>query len=214
MLIKEIFGEFRVVALAGDKSSGKTNNLMALLKDFRKENKTTPIYVFGLNEITINWIKQFDNVFEISSLEQLSDKENSLIIIDEFQKLRLNDRRYKDILNDFIDFIYHRNNWVIFSSPNIRDFNSIIGSKIERWALKSLKLSSIINGSQLKDAVLNYNGRFKCIKDINIGKDKLLIINDEYEKVIKLDYIKEIDCKIKNIDIFCQENVEGKVKKK
>ena len=207
-MIKELFGEFRIVGLAGDKSSGKTNNLMALIEEFRQINKTTNIYVFGLNEITIKWLKRFNNIFEISSLAQLSDKENSLIIIDEFQKLKLNDRRHKDLLNDFVDFIYHRNNWCILSSPNIRDFNSVIGSKIERWALKSLKQSSIVNGSQLKDAVVQYNGRFKCINDININKDKLLIINEDFERVIQLRYIKEVDNKKQNIDIFCQGNAK------
>ncbi|MFA6074020.1 MAG: hypothetical protein WC758_07935 [Candidatus Woesearchaeota archaeon] len=200
--LKEVFGDKRVLGLAGEKNSGKTNNLMALLKDFRNKNKTTEIYVFGLEEQVLNWVKKFENVFEISSLEQLRDKKDSLIILDEFQRLRLNDRRYRDLLNDFIDFIYHNNNWVIFSSPNLREFNSIICGKIERWALKSLRLKDLICGSQLKEAVLGYNGRFKCINDISIEPEKLLIINEDYERVIELDYIKDVDTKFKSKDIF------------
>ena len=202
MKIKEIFGNKRIVGLAGDKDTGKTNNLMALIKGFRTKNKTTKIYVFGLNECALKWLTALPNIFEISSLSQLSDKENSLIIIDEFQKLRLNDKRHKDLLNDFIDFIYHKNNWVILSSPNIREFNSIIGSKIERWVLKSLRLNDLVNGSQLKMAVLNYNGRFKCIKDIKVRKNQLLVLNDDFEKVINVNYIKEADNKIELKSIF------------
>jgi hypothetical protein len=197
-----VFGDSRIVGLAGEKNSGKTNNLMALLKDFREKNKKTPIYVYGLNDITLEWIFKLGNVFEVSSLDQLSSKENSLIIIDEMQRLKLNDRRYKEILDAFIDFIYHKNNWVIFSSPNIREFNSVIGSKIERWVLKTIRFNNLVNGSHLKDAVYSYNGRHKAINDIQIPNNKMLIINQDCEKEIELEYIKDIDKKEKNENIF------------
>jgi hypothetical protein len=202
MKIKEIFDDKRIVGLAGEKSSGKTNNLVALIKEFREKNKETEIYIYGVDEVTLKYLINLKNVFEVSSLDQLTDKKDCLIIIDEMQRLKLNDRRYKDILDKFIDFIYHSNNWVIFSSPNLREFNSIIGSKIEKWALKSLRMNDLVNGSHLKEVVLAYNGRYKIIDDIRIDKDKMLIINNDYEKVITLPYIKEVDSKIHNKSIF------------
>jgi hypothetical protein len=201
-MLKMVFGDTRIVGLAGEKNSGKTNNLMALLKNFRETNKTTPIYVYGLNNITLEWVMKLGNVSEVSSLDQLSNKENSLMILDEVQRLKLCDRRYKDVLDAFVDFIYHKNNWVIFSSPNIREFNSVIGSKIERWALKTIRFNNLINGSHLKDAVFNYNGKYKAINDIQIPVNKLLIINQDCERDITLEYIKEIDKKEKNENIF------------
>lgn len=200
--LKEIFGDKRVVGLAGNKSEGKTNNLMALIEDFRKENNDTPILVYGMDEICLKWLEQFREVYEISELSQLSDKKNCLILIDEFQKLKLNDRRYKETLDDIIDFIYHNNNWVIFSSPNLREFNSVIGSKIERWVLKSLDLKSLVNGSQLKATVMNYGGRYKILNNIRIGKEKLLVINEDYEKIITVKYISQVDAKQENVNIF------------
>ncbi len=208
MIIKEIFGNKKIIGLAGNKSEGKTNNLMALVKDFRKKNKITPIYVYGLNEICLNWLEKFGNIYEFSSMDQLIDKENSLIIIEEFQRLKLNDRRYRDILNEFIDFIYHNNNWVIFSSPNLREYNSVIGGKIERWILKSLSSRDLINGCQLKEEVLNYNGRFKILKNIRIDKNKILVINKDYEKVLKFEYIEDVDDKKENIDIFSSKDIK------
>ena len=200
--LREIFGDKKVVGLAGEKSSGKTNNLMALVEEFRKGNKETPIFVYGLNEKTLKWVTELGNVFEISSLKQLRDKENCLIILEEFQKLNLNDRRYKDVLNEFIDFIYHNNNWVLFSSPSLREFNSVIGSKIERWVLKSLRVKDLINGSQLKDVVVDYKGRFKVLGDIRLKKNQMLSINEECENIIEVDYITKIDGKKLNINIF------------
>lgn len=197
-----IFQEHRIIGLAGEKSSGKTNNLMALIKNFREYNQDTKIYVYGLDDHTLEWLEQFENVYEVSSLEQLSNKRDGLFIIDEFQRLKLNDRRHKEILDEFIDFIYHKNNWVIFSSPNLREFNSIIGGKIEQWCLKSLSTKNLVNGSQLKEVAINYKGRPKSMDRIMLEKNELLIINDQHEKIIKLDYISEIDKKKDYKNIF------------
>lgn len=183
-------------------NSGKTNNLIALLEDFRKHNKETKIYLYGIDGVARKWLAKLGNVYDVSSIEQLSTKKDSLIIIDEFQRLRLNDRRYKDVLNSFIDFIYHNNNWLILSSPSLREFNSIIGSKIERWVLKSVRSKNLVNGSHLKNAVLDYNGQYKTINDIIIPKNKIVIINMDYEKEIHLDYIKEADNKVGLKSIF------------
>ena len=212
--LKAAFGDKRIIALAGDKSTGKTNNLMALLKDFREHDstgKSTPVYVFGLNHTTIRWATtKFQNVYEVSSLEQLSSKKNALLIVDEHQLLNLNNRRHTELLNKFVDFVYHNNNWVILSSANLREFNSIIGSKVEGWLLKSLQLKNLVNGSQLKDIVLGYRGRYKSINDIVIQeKSSILIINDEYEKIIEVEYIPEIDEKTNNVDIFSFKKKEG-----
>lgn len=208
--MKEIFGDNRIVGLAGFKNSGKTNNLMCALRMFRETNKVTPIYVYGLDRHTLDWVMSLGNVFEISSLNQLSNKSNVLCVIDEFQRLKLNDRRNKDVLDEFIDFIYHNNNWVIFTSPNLREFNSIIGGKIEGWCIKSLKVDSLINGSQLKEIAKSYSGRFKSLGRINLGKNEMLVINDEYEKVLTFDYIKSIDKKKENVDIFASSKLSEK----
>ena len=212
MKIAEIFDESRIIGMAGERNTGKTNNLMALLEDFRKYNKSTPIYYYGLEDSVVKWVnKTIKNSFEVSTLEQLSNKTSGILIIDEFQKLNLNDRRYKDLLNQFVNFIYHKNNRVILCSPSLREFNSIIGGKIEKWILKSVKLNSLINGSQLKNIVMNYRGRYKSINDLVVPKNEILVINDRFEQVVKVDYIKNADSKSGQKNIFVKELSKKKV---
>jgi len=206
--LKEVFGNSRIVGLAGEKDSGKTNNIIALIKDFRQYKKDVRIYVYGLEEPILEWLKKnFREIYEVSSLEQLATKKNCLIVLDEISKLNLNNRRYTEQLNLFVDFVYHNNNWVILSSPSLREFNSIIGGKIERWAIKSINVTNLVNGSQLKEIVLNYKGRYKSINSIDVPRNELIIINSDYEKFIELEYIKEVDTKVKNINIF---EIDGK----
>lgn len=197
-VLEQIFGDKRIVGFAGEKNCGKTNNLIAILKDFRKVEKDTRIYVFGLNGLALEFVKNLGNVEEISEINQLSSVENSLIIIDEFQKLKFDDRRYRSRLDDFISFIYHRNNWLLLCSPNLRSYNSIVGSYIERWVLKTIKLTNLTRGSQLKTKVEGYSGRFKVINDIILPDNKIYIPDEDKDVYVDLPYIEEVDGKKTN----------------
>lgn len=211
MNLKKLFGDKRIVALVGEKSSGKTNNLMSAVKEFRQKNDSTEILFFGLDSRTSDWISRFPNTHEFSELEHLNGKENCIIIIDEMQLLGLNDKRQKERRDAFADFIYHDNNYAIISSCNTREFNSVIGAIVERWAVKVVRSSSLVNGSQIKDRVARYRGRYKKIDGIFTPKDTMVVLNDEIETVLTFDYINEIDGKKENIDVFASDK---KVKKK
>ena len=86
--LKEIFGEERIVGLAGDKNSGKTNNLVRLIVDYREQRKDVLIYAYGMPKEVMKFLKKY-NVKEISSLKQMIKKRNCILILDEMQKLRL-----------------------------------------------------------------------------------------------------------------------------
>lgn len=200
--LKQIFGKNRIVGLCGTRNCGKTNNIAALIKEFRKTNKETEIYLYGMDQVTMTYLKRFGKVYEISTLQQLAEKKCALICLDEFQDLKLNDHRYKELLNQVVGFIYHNNNWLLLSSPNVRQFNSVIGSIVERWAIKMLDIDHVVNGSQLKKVTLAYNGRYRSLNKIVIPPNQIIIINDEHEQVLSLEYIREIDTKATNQNIF------------
>jgi len=200
--LKKIFGKKKIVGLAGNKNEGKTNNLTHLIIDFRKYNKETPVYVFGLPRTVTEKLKEKYKVIELSSLKQIKRKENCILIIDEFQKLKLNNKRNKDELDELVDLIYHRNAYVIFSSPNIREFNSIIGSKIERWLLKTIYAEDCINGSQLKKIINEYQGNYKHGNMISVPKNELLLINEEQDETINCPYEEIADSKKELKSIF------------
>jgi len=199
--LKQVFGKKRIVGLAGNKSSGKTNNLIHLITDFRKYNEKVKIFSYGL-PMELKPVQKKLKIKEISSIKQLINKKDCILIIDEFQKLKLNDRRKKDILDEFIDFVYHRNVYVIFSSPNIREFNNVIGGVIEKWILKSVRKDQCINGSQLKNVIEDYKGKYKLLGSIDVPVDEILIINDDEETLIHCDYEKDADNKRDQQEIF------------
>lgn len=191
---KTVFKNSRIVGLAGSKSTGKTNNLVSMIVEYRLSNPDTPIYVFGIEQGVMRYLKSI-GIKEISSLRHLHNKRDCIIIIDEFQMLELNTPKYRRVLNAFIDFIYHTNCYVIFSSPQIREFNTIIGSVIETWLLKSIKTDQCINGSQLKKVVSEYKGKYEALGCLTVPVDELLLVNGEEEITIPCEYISDADDK-------------------
>lgn len=192
---KTIFKNHRIAALVGNKNSGKSNNLIAMILEFRKQDSITPIYAFGM-ELSVMEFLVNHGVKEISSLRQLYNKKDSILIIDEAQLLGLTNRKYKDVLDAFINFVYHTNCYVIFSSPQIREFNTVLGSVIEIWLLKSVNIKQCMNGSQLKKAIDEYKGRnYKKLGSIVLPKSKMLVISDDHTMTLDLPYIKEADNK-------------------
>ena len=201
MNIKKIFDTKRIVGLAGEKSTGKTNNIVSLLVEYRKFNQKTPIYAYGMPQLVMKYLISI-GVKEISCLQHLVRKKDCILVLDEFQRLKLNDRRYKDELDKFLDFVYHNNVYVILASPNLREFNSVIGGIIERWLLKNVRNDLCVNGSQLKKVIENYKGSCKHLDAIEVPVNKLLLINDEEEILLKCAYIKEADSKSNMVKLF------------
>lgn len=193
--LPEIFQDCHVVGLAGERNTGKTNNLIYLLLKFREKNKTTPVFCYGF---PINFYHPFQrlDIKSIDSMGQLVNKQNAILIIEEFQRLKLNDRRYKEVKDMFMDFIYHSNIFCILSSPNIREFNSVIGASIEKWLCKSVNIDSCVNGSQLKDAIGQYNSvTYKKIGSLLVPKNQIIDINPNNQKVINCQYVEWADTK-------------------
>jgi hypothetical protein len=201
MTLETIFKQGRIIGFAGVRNCGKTNNLTFLIKQFRKTNKETPIFIYGFPREVTEYLRQY-NIKEIDSLNQLINKKDCILIIDEMQRLKLNDKRYVDIKNQFADFVYHNNVYTILTSPSIREFNSIIGSIIEGWIVKTIRIDQCINGSQLKDIVGDYRGNYSVLGNISIPESEILVLNKNESIVLHCDYIEEADTKKGQKDLF------------
>lgn len=202
MILKDVFDKKRIVGVIGNTNSGKSNNIIYLIDDFRKTNKDVNIAIYGFKEEVSQKLQKKYNCQVIETLEHISQLKNSLIVMDEFQKLRLGDRRYKVLTDEFFDFIYHNNNWIILSSPNLSEYNKLICSKVEIWLLKSLFTKQLVNGSDIKRIVEDYKGDRKRLGYLHIDKSELMLHSSTHTALIKCDYMKDFDSKSKNIDIF------------
>lgn len=199
--LKHVFRGSRIVGLAGNRNTGKTNNLVALLLEMRKKQPKTPVYIYGFMGATLNLLKEV-GCEVVSSIDQIGTKKDCILVLDEFQRLHLNDRRFRHELVEFVNFVYHNNVYVILSSASVREFNNVVGTYVEGWAVKSIDINQCVNGSQLKRAVDKYKGTHKTLRRIDVPKDTLLLLEGETETTIQLPYIKQADTKKDNVNVW------------
>ena len=213
-ILKTIFTGSRVVGVVGETNSGKSNNIIFLLDNFRKSNPDSNVAIYGFKEEVADILRVKYKVDVLSTLEHISDCRNTLIILDEFQKLKLGDRRYKDLTNEFFDFIHHNNNWVVLSSPNLAEFNKMICNKIKNWLFKALIIKRLVNGSEVKRIIETYQDCRKSLGRLNIGKGEMLFYSQKLVTIIRCDYMPLVDMKTKNVDIFDDVIVKKKTVKR
>jgi len=222
----------RVAGIAGNRHQGKTNNIIRMVVEQRNKEqkqinalqeelsklkgnskkrtelknklqnfKPMRIYAYGLPSELFPLLEEL-NVKVVDTLKQLINKKNCLLILDEFQQLNLGDRRYKQLLQEFMAFVYHKNVYVLFCSPTTREYTSIIGGYIEVWLLKSMYVSDCVNGSQLKKALDEYKGEYCHLGYFDIPKGEMVVLNDEKRTVLTLEYVEEADTKKKYRELF------------
>jgi len=215
MLLKKIFKDNRIVGVVGNPNSGKTNNVIFLIKQFIEANPKANVVIYGFNQLSTNYLTKLGCVV-VNSLAQISLSQNSLIVLDEFQKLRISDKRYRELSQEFFDFIYHNNNWLLLSSPNLAEFNKLICRRVDAWLIKELYVNDLVNGSRVKTVCMDFKGFIKALGRFNVKKNEMLFLTDITSEKFVIPYLKDVDGKIINIDIFSvpKKKSEKKVRKK
>ena len=199
LLMEYVFNDCRIAALAGEKNTGKTNNLVYLLLDFHKHNKDVQLVIYGFDEITTELLINKCKAKVVNHLAQLNEYRNSLFVLDEAQKLEIHDRKQKDIIDNLTAMIYHKklNNRLIISSPQLRTFNKQVCAVVQKWLIKSVYARSCINGSILKEIIETYKGSYKGYKSIIMEPNNMLVWHNSEDVVLNCGYIESIDEKRK-----------------
>jgi len=201
MILKKVFEKNRIVGVIGNPNSGKSNNIIALVESFLKVNSTANVIIYGFNQQSTAYLKKL-GCKTADSLTQLSLARNSLIVLDEFQKLHLSDKRYRELSQEFFDFIFHNNNWLMLSSPNLAEFNKLVCRRVDAWLIKELYTKDLVNGSKVKTVCEDYKGFAKSLGRFNIEKNEVLLLSDVTSEILTLPYIKDVDGKLNNPNIF------------
>jgi hypothetical protein len=192
--LMNLFDKPKIIAIVGNVGEAKSNTLYYLL-DYLGKNYNFNLYTYGLRyDIT--------NAIRFNSVQELEQIQNSLIIIDEVMSLwDLDDRKIKKQIENTLRMIEHNNNIMIISAipENLKKF---ICGKIKAYIFKACTHSDFINGSGVKNVLLNYRGEENGSTMFNIDKDKALLFDGHHYYVLNIPYMEEFDSKSNNKDIF------------
>ena len=175
---------------------GKTHTLCALIEEYKRQFNGV-VTTFGFRDELIDLL----NVKSFSSLIELEEIRNSIIIVDEVGSLfDLENRTKRRQIENTLRLVNHRNNKILLSGlPS--DFKRFLCAKSRVFLFKSLILSEMINGSFAKEILIQYRGPELGAHALLLEKDMLLCYDGHFWKE-RIQYNKEYDTKKGNGTLF------------
>ena len=175
---------------------GKTHTLCSLITEYKKQfngNVTT----FGLRDELLNLL----NVKSFSSLIELEEIRNSIIIVDEVGSLfDLENRTKRHLIESTLRLVNHRGNKILLSGlPS--DFKKFLCAKAKVFIFKTLMISDLINGSLAKEILMQYRGVGLGTYMLLFDKGTMLCYDGTFWKE-SCSYNEKFDTKRNNENLF------------
>ena len=177
-------------------NEGKTHTLCALIEEYKRQfngNVTT----FGFRDELIDLL----NVNSFSSLIELEEIRNSIIIVDEVGSLfDLENRTKRHLIESTLRLVNHRGNKILLSGlPS--DFKKFLCAKAKVFLFKTLMISDLINGSLAKEILLQYRGPGLGTYTLLFDKGTMLCYDGTFWKE-SCSYNEKFDTKKNNENLF------------
>lgn len=183
----------KIVAIVGDVDEGKSMLLYNILENLSNDY-TFNLFYYGLR-VNIAGTE----IFSVRELETIRD---SLIVIDELSSLfDLDDRKAKRSIENTLRLVCHNNNIIILCGTP-ENYKKFIAAKANEVIFKKCTIADFINGSMIKNIVMEYKGNEMGSEVLNIPKNKALRYDGTHFNMIDVRYIDTCDTKKANVNIF------------
>jgi len=196
----------KIIGLCANANEGKTNTIYYILKQLQHDYSFN-VHTYGLR-------LNFPKTEQIHSVEELEQIKNSIIIIDEmFSLFDLDNRKIKSQIENTLRLIFHNNNILLLCGLG-ENFKKFIAAKLNAIIFKKITFKDMINGSGIKNVAMNYKGNEAGSTILNLEINEALVYDGLHYHKITVDYMKEYDTKLKNVDILTLKSVRKIVLKK
>ena len=178
---------------------GKTHTLCYLIEQYKKQYNGT-VTTFGFRDELLNLL----NVKSFSSLIELEEIRNSIIIVDEAGALfDLEDRKKRRQIESTLRLVNHRNNKILLSGlPS--DFKKFLCAKAKLFLFKTLMISDLINGSMAKEILMQYRGIGLGTHTLLLDKGTMLCFDGTFWRE-SVSYNEKYDTKTGNENLFVKK---------
>ena len=190
-----------ITILTSQTNEGKTMLLCNLAIDYLTMYDGN-VWSYGIRpQIT----KQIDDILTFSSVLEMEQIRDSIILIDEVGALfDLDNRKQKRLIEHTLRHVTHNNNRIVMSGlPN--DFKKFLASKATCFMWKSLTISDLINGSLCKYLLLQYAEADLGAYRLTVDKSQVICYDPTGYWTDDVVYIKEFDTKINNKKLFLEK---------
>ena len=175
---------------------GKTHTLCTLIEEYKRQFNGV-VTTFGFRDELIDLL----NVKSFSSLIELEEIRNSIIIVDEVGSLfDLENRTKRHLIESTLRLVNHRGNKILLSGlPS--DFKKFLCAKAKVFLFKTLMISDLINGSLAKEILLQYRGPGLGTYTLLFDKGTMLCYDGKFW-VESCSYNEKFDTKKNNENLF------------
>ena len=175
---------------------GKTHTLCTLIEEYKRQFNGV-VTTFGFRDELIDLL----NVKSFSSLIELEEIRNSIIIVDEVGSLfDLENRTKRHLIESTLRLVNHRGNKILLSGlPS--DFKKFLCAKAKVFCFKTLMISDLVNGSLAKEILLQYRGPGLGTYTLLFDKGTMLCYDGTFWKE-SCSYNEKFDTKKNNENLF------------
>lgn len=199
------------IAVAGNRSTGKTMTALSLLKGFRRQFPTKKIAVLGVEDslketcerLGFSWVSNKKDILDLKFT-------NTLIFIAEFGMLFETKNRGTLLkkLERFFDRIEHNKCKLLIDTAREGFYNKFMCSRITAFVVKEIEYSSLVNGTWINEAVKNHKSLSDYRLQLPINKYVVVTNKNEMTKEHIIDYDEEFDSKAKDESFFSDEEIK------
>lgn len=187
-----------IIIMTGHRNEGKTMTLCNIITEYIL-NYTSDIWAFGLKRELYRELQVVKPFWSIREMEKIR---NSLIIADEAGDLLnvINRKQHESMLKT-LRAVAHQNNIIILCSLPF-DFKKIFAAQARCFLYKGMNIQELINGSHIKETLMEYKGHELGAYRLNVPIDKVLCHDDKGFWMENIRYIERLDSKRNNKDLL------------
>jgi len=198
-MLKKLFVKPSIIGLVANVNEGKSNTLYYILDELSKKYDFN-VYVYGLK-------CTFPNTNVIHSVDEMEQIKDSLIILDEvFSLWDLDNRKAKRQIESSLRLINHNNNILIVCGL-CENFKKFLSAKLDAVIFKKVSFADMINGSRMKNIIMNYKGNEMGSTVVNLNIDEAIVYDGLKYNKIHIPYMKKYDTKAKNVKILVRKKI-------
>jgi len=201
--IAKLFDRPKVIGCVGNTNEGKSNLLYWMINELKEKAKEPfKLYSYGL-EADLGERK----INTVGELELLKD---AIVFLDEFYTLfeLYNRKKTAEIEKIFRRINHPSSNIILVLCGLPQNYNKFVSEKLDCIILKQCTIKGFINGSTMKDKVVDYKGAELGSTILRMEKNEAIVFDGNHYVPIEIPYMIQFDTKRENPPIYVTKEDE------
>jgi hypothetical protein len=197
-----------ITILTARRNEGKTMALLNMILKYKKKY-VRDVWVYGVkSEIIDNLERAGIHVKVFYSVREMERIRDAIIFADEAGQLLnvVNRKQHEEMLRT-LRLVSHQNNRIVLCGLPF-DFKKLFSAQATCFLYKSLNIAELINGSTIKETLLEYKEYHLGAYTLSVPKNQILCYDSDGFWMDEVNYYAEYDSKTENVNLFAPKKIK------